>query len=682
MAIDVTAGAATTRRRAQEDPWLVRWTLVTIAAAVMAVLVVVPLANVFYEALARGPQAYWNSLVGDADTLSAILLTLRVAPLAVLANVVFGLAAAWAIARFRFPGRTLLIAMIDLPFAVSPVVAGLIFVLIFGLQGYLGPWLREHDIKIIFATPGLILATAFVTFPFVARELIPLMEAIGAEEETAAVSLGARAWQIFRRITLPNIKWGLLYGIILCNARAMGEFGAVYVVSGHIGGQTDTMPLRVEKLFQEYNTAGSYALASLLSSLALVTLLVKTALEWQTRHELRSRLRESLPDGDGGGAAAQPLRPRVVPPEHRPATTAERSEETTGVGISVKNVTKRFGDFVALDDVNVEVPHGALLALLGPSGSGKTTLLRIIAGLDVPDSGSIHYQEEDATHRSARDRNVGFVFQHYALFRHMSVFENVAFGLRVRRWPNAKVEERVHELLRLVQLDGLGRQSPSQLSGGQRQRVALARALAAEPKVLLLDEPFGALDAKVRQELRHWLRKLHDEIHVTSVFVTHDQEEAFEVADRVVVMNRGRVEQAGTPQEVFEHPANAFVMDFLGNVNVFHGRVEGGRALLGSFEVAMPEYPHDESRPVKAYVRPHELEIDRLPRGASSLKADVLRINPAGSAVKVELFAKDFGVPINIELGQERYAELQLKTGDTVFVFPKRVRVFVQDFQI
>jgi len=686
MAIDITSAATLTRRRAQEESAIIRWGLIGLATVVLGVLVLIPLVNVFYEAFARGPRVYWDALFNDPDTLSAILLTLRVAPAAVVLNLIFGVMAAWAIARFRFPGRTLLTAMIDLPFAVSPVVAGLIFVLIFGLQGYFGPWLRAHDIKIIFATPGLILATSFVTFPFVARELIPLMEAIGPEEETAAVSLGARAWHLLRRVTLPNIKWGLLYGVILCNARAMGEFGAVYVVSGHIAGRTDTMPLRVEKLFQEYNTAGSFALASLLSSLALVTLIVKTALEWKTRTELRSRLRESLLD-DSTDAEA------IVRTPHQRTTRSsghyganqprpDRREEKPGLGISVKNVTKRFGSFVALNDVSIEVPHGELLALLGPSGSGKTTLLRIIAGLDVPDSGSILYQDEDATHRSARDRNVGFVFQHYALFRHMSVFENVAFGLRVRKWKEPRIRERVHELLSLVQLEGLAQQAPSQLSGGQRQRVALARALAAEPKVLLLDEPFGALDAKVRKELRSWLRKLHDEIHITSVFVTHDQEEAFEVSDRVVVMNHGRIEQQGAPEEVFEHPANAFVMDFLGNVNVFHGRVEGGRALLGSFEMAYPDYPHDESRPVRAYVRPHELEIDRIPRGRSSLKADVLRINAASAAVKVELFAKEFGVPLNVELTQERYSKLQLKTGDAVFVFPKRVRVFVEDYQI
>jgi sulfate transport system ATP-binding protein len=253
-------------------------------------------------------------------------------------------------------------------------------------------------------------------------------------------------------------------------------------------------------------------------------------------------------------AAAAPRLRLVEKPRESERRRHEPSQEDTRMGISVRNVTKRFGAFVALDDVSVEAPHGSLVALLGPSGSGKTTLLRIIAGLEAADEGAILYEQEDATQRSARERNVGFVFQHYALFRHMSVFENVAFGLRVRRWPRQKIEERVHELLRLVQLDGLALQAPSQLSGGQRQRVALARALAASPRVLLLDEPFGALDAKVRTELRQWLRRLHDEIHVTSVFVTHDQEEAFEVADRVVVMNRGRVEQVGTPEEVFEHP--------------------------------------------------------------------------------------------------------------------------------
>ena len=284
-------------RPSQRDPWWVRWTLTALAIAFLGVLVVVPVVNVFAQALASGPSVYWNSLFGNPDTRSAILLTLTVAPVAVVANTIFGLAAAWAIARFRFPGRTLLITLIDLPFSVSPVVAGLVIMLLFGMQGVFGPWLQRHDIQIVFATPGLILATVFVTFPFVARELIPILEAVGPDEELAALSLGARPWQIFWRVTLPNVKWGLLYGVILCNARAMGEFGAVYVVSGHIAGQTDTMPLRVERLFQEYgahNMSASFALASLLTLLALVTLLIKTLLERKVQAEVAARAAPEL----------------------------------------------------------------------------------------------------------------------------------------------------------------------------------------------------------------------------------------------------------------------------------------------------------------------------------------------------------------------------------------------------
>ena len=271
---------------AQKDPACVRLLLTSLAVAAVGVLIVIPVAHVFYQALKPGWAAYWRNLAADADTRHAILLTLIVAPSAVVANVLFGVAAAWAIARFRFPGRTLLVSLIDLPFAVSPVVAGLMLLLIFGMQGVLGPWLREHDIQIVFALPGLILATMFVTMPFVVRELLPVMEAIGDEEEVAAVSLGANAWQMFWRVTLPNIKWGLLYGVILCNARAMGEFGAVYVVSGRIERQTYTMPLRVEKLFQDYDNPASFAVASVLTFLALVTLLVKVVLERKTQGEL------------------------------------------------------------------------------------------------------------------------------------------------------------------------------------------------------------------------------------------------------------------------------------------------------------------------------------------------------------------------------------------------------------
>ncbi len=284
-------------RPGRQDPWPVRWGLTLLAVAVLGVLVLVPVAHVFVQALAGGPRVYWDNLFADPDTRHAIGLTLTVAPVAVALNVVFGLAAAWAIARFRFPGRAVLVTLIDLPFAVSPVVVGLALVLLFGAQGVLGPWLRDHGLKVIFATPGLILATAFVTFPFVAREVIPVMEAVGAEEDLAAASLGAGGWQIFWRVTLPNIKWGLLHGMILCNARAMGEFGAVSVVSGHIAGQTDTMPLRVEKLFQEYNTPGSFAVASVLTLLALATLAAKALLEHKARAGQTDRrgLEEGLP---------------------------------------------------------------------------------------------------------------------------------------------------------------------------------------------------------------------------------------------------------------------------------------------------------------------------------------------------------------------------------------------------
>jgi sulfate/thiosulfate transport system ATP-binding protein len=349
------------------------------------------------------------------------------------------------------------------------------------------------------------------------------------------------------------------------------------------------------------------------------------------------------------------------------------------MGITVRNVTKTFGSFTALGDVSLEVPAGELVALLGPSGSGKTSLLRIIAGLDQADTGTILFGGEDATHRDVRERRVGFVFQHYALFRHMTVFENVAFGLRVRpraaRLAEAEIAERVNGLLKLVQLSFLGDRYPSQLSGGQRQRVALARALAVEPEVLLLDEPFGSLDAKVRQELRRWLRRLHDEIHLTGVFVTHDQEEALEVADRVVVMNNGQIEQVGSPEDVFERPATPFVMNFLGSVNIFHGRVESGKAHLGPISVDYPEHPHAESLPAAGYTRPHELDLSRDENGGGGLWATVRGLNAAGAIVKLEL-ESDQG-PMQVEMARDRYETLRPQLGERVYVRPQKVRVFL-----
>jgi sulfate transport system ATP-binding protein len=350
------------------------------------------------------------------------------------------------------------------------------------------------------------------------------------------------------------------------------------------------------------------------------------------------------------------------------------------VSIEVRGVTKSFGAFVALDDVSLEVPTGELVALVGPSGSGKTSLLRIIAGLERADRGRVLFSGEDATARDVRQRGVGFVFQHYALFRHMSVFENVAFGLRVRprarRPAPAEIRRRVEELLKLVQLDWLGDRYPSQLSGGQRQRVALARALAVEPKVLLLDEPFGSLDAKVRQELRRWLRRLHDEIRVTSVFVTHDQEEALEVADRVVVMNQGRIEQVGAPQEVFDRPATPFVMGFLGVVNVFHGRVEAGRAHLGPLSVDYPEHADQTSAPAQGFARPHELELGRS-ETADGFWATLRYVSPAGSVIKLELHDDD-GRLVQVEATRGSYEELKPVVGERLRVRPRSVHIFVE----
>jgi sulfate transport system ATP-binding protein len=348
------------------------------------------------------------------------------------------------------------------------------------------------------------------------------------------------------------------------------------------------------------------------------------------------------------------------------------------MGIEVRGLTKTFGSFLALNNVSLRVESGELVALLGPSGSGKTTMLRIIAGLEAADSGSVLLDDEDATGRNARDRGVGFVFQHYALFRHMTVFENVAFGLRVRprarRPDEAEIKKRVRQLLELVQLDFMADRRPSELSGGQRQRVALARALAVEPKVLLLDEPFGALDAKVRQELRQWLRRLHEDIHLTSVFVTHDQEEALELADRVAVLNHGVIEQEGTPEDVVERPATPFVISFLGTVNIFHGRVEAGRGIFGPLAV---DYAHSDpaSRPAAAYTRPHEFDVSRSDTGGG-LWTILEEFSPAGAMVKLELAVPD-GSPIRAELGRDQFERLGLQPGDRVYVVPRKVRVFV-----
>src|SRR6266513_564703 len=318
------------------------------------------------------------------------------------------------------------------------------------------------------------------------------------------------------------------------------------------------------------------------------------------------------------------------------------------MGITVIEVTKKFGDFVALDDVSVAIPEGSLTALLGPSGSGKSTLLRVIAGLEQPDSGQVLLGDEDVTNRPARARGVGMVFQHYAAFKHMTVWDNVAFGLTIRKWPKPDIRQRVHQLLELVQLEGLAKRYPAQLSGGQRQRMALARALAVEPDVLLLDEPFGALGARVRKELRGWLRRLHDETHTTTVIVTHDQEEAMDVADRVVVMNGGHIEQIAPPRELYDHPANEFVMSFVGPVN----------------------------RVGEAFIRPHDVELLLEPNGATQ-EAMVERLVHLGFEVRVEL-VRDDGEQLFAQLTREQAEALELARGQIVYVRPTRQTVFAK----
>ncbi|WP_368351569.1 MULTISPECIES: sulfate/molybdate ABC transporter ATP-binding protein [Comamonadaceae] len=368
------------------------------------------------------------------------------------------------------------------------------------------------------------------------------------------------------------------------------------------------------------------------------------------------------------------------------------------MSIEIRNISKQFGDFQALRDVSLDIQSGELIALLGPSGCGKTTLLRIIAGLETPDTGSIHFSGEDTTDVHVRDRGVGFVFQHYALFRHMTVFENVAFGLRVKprseRPSEAQIRQKVTDLLKLVQLDWLADRHPSQLSGGQRQRIALARALAVEPKVLLLDEPFGALDAKVRKELRRWLRRLHDELHVTSIFVTHDQEEALEVADRVVVINQGRIEQSGSPQEVWDQPASPFVYGFLGDVNLFHGRAHEGLVHVEGMAIDSPEHASAQNAAAFAYVRPHDLDVERYSPGQGvgadgrprGIVAQLSRAIVVGPIARLELIpdtdhkSADNAEPealIEAQIPAQQFRDAGFREGETLVVTPRRARVFL-----
>jgi len=349
------------------------------------------------------------------------------------------------------------------------------------------------------------------------------------------------------------------------------------------------------------------------------------------------------------------------------------------MSIEIKNVSKKFGDHVALDQINLKVEEGKLMALLGPSGCGKTTLLRIIAGLEQPDDGEITIEGRDVTWIPPRERNVGFVFQNYALFPHLSVFENIAFGLQVlkgkERPSRIAIKERVQELLAMVQMDWAGKRMPSQLSGGQRQRIALARALAVRPTTLLLDEPFSALDAKVRQELRRWLRKLHDDLHVTSVFVTHDQEEAIELADRVAILHGGKIEQEGTPEDVYEQPATQFVYGFLGQANIFNGNVQDGRLRADAGPIDLPEgHGFSNGAGARVYVRPHDIILSREKIGDDQLHATITSIKLLGGRAVVELQTE--GQYLEADLSRDDIHDESYKKGDSVWVNLKKVRVF------
>ena len=452
------------------------------------------------------------------------------------------------------------------------------------------------NLVVIYNSPGMIMATCFVALPLVIREVVPVLTEIGDDQEQAARSLGANGRQTFWRITLPSIKWAVVYGVVLSLARSLGEYGAVRVVSGNITGETQTATLVVQEKYLDFAQSTAYATSFILASASVLCIVVVSVL---------------APQG------------AIV------------------MSIDITGVNKTFGDFVALDDVTVSIPTGQLTALLGPSGGGKSTLLRIIAGLEKADSGTISIEGVDATRMPAQKRNVGFVFQHYAVFKHMTVAKNVAFGLEIRKKPKAEVAARVDELLKLVHLSQFAHRLPSQLSGGQRQRMALARALAVEPTVLLLDEPFGALDAKVRKELRDWLRRLHDEVHVTTVFVTHDQEEALEVADEIVVINEGRVEQIGTPDQLYDEPANDFVMGFLGEVTTLNGQM----------------------------VRPHDIDISTTPILAGAVEGVVSRVLRIGFEVRITVLTDD-GEEVIVVLTKNHAHALGIEPDIHVWVTP------------
>ena len=534
----------------------------------------------------------------------------------------FGVPTALVLARNKFRGKSALQAVIDLPFAVSPVVVGVALILLWGSAGLFGFVENDLGFKIIFGFPGIVLASIFVTVPFVIREVEPVLHEIGTDQEEAASTLGSQWWQTFWRITLPSIRWGLTYGVVLTDRAhprrvRRGDHGVVQP-AGNVA---------------DPHTVGGRPV--------------------QPRRGVR-RVRRVHAADDGGGD-----RPDRSGDPRRPTSTRRqglrRHDMTTA--ITVRGANKHYGDFAALDNVDFDVPAGSLTALLGPSGSGKSTLLRAIAGLDQPDTGTDHDQ------RRRRDRRAAAAARHrlrVPALRGVQASDRSRqrrrSACKIRKRPKAEIKEKVDNLLEVVGLSGFQTRYPNQLSGGQRQRMALARALAVDPQVLLLDEPFGALDAKVREDLRAWLRRLHDEVHVTTVLVTHDQAEALDVADRIAVLNKGRIEQVGSPTDVYDAPANAFVMSFLGAVSSLNGTL----------------------------VRPHDIRVGRNPdmaiassddsvQATGVLRATIDRIVMLGFEVRVELTSAADKTPFTAQITRGDAEALGLNEGDTVYVRATRV---------
>ena len=598
--------------------------LITVSVLFMIVMLVLPLFSVITNSLNEGFKFYVDAISTDY-VKSALFVTILATLIAVIVNTFFGIMAAFLLTKFSFKGKQVLATLIDIPFSISPVIVGLAFLMTFGRLGWTYPAIRAinsffgTNIRIAFAIPGVILATIFVTFPFVSREIIPILNSQGKDEEEAAALMGASGFTIFRKITLPQMKWGLIYGIILCSARALGEFGAVNALS-KTRGETFTLPLEIDALYMSGTSSSitaAFAVSSVLVLIAVIVLILRNIAWYRSQDKMY---------------------------------------------VEMRNIYKQYGNFRASDNVSFGIEKGKLAALLGPSGSGKTTLLRMIAGLENPNAGDIFIDGKRVNDIPAAKRGIGFVFQSYALFRYMTVFDNIAFGLEIAKMPKKQIKERVFELLELTGLSGLENRYPNQLSGGQRQRVAFARALAPNPQVLLLDEPFAAIDAKVRSELRLWLKEMVSKLGITSIFVTHDQDEAVEVADEILITNHGKIEQMGSPLEIYKSPKTPFVAQFVGRSSI----VENYESLKGFEKIENAQ---------KAIVRPEFLELAKkgeLKRYMSAAEKGIVE-DVIFSGSRLDVIVNINGIKVTAERSLEKD---RVEVGEEVDVLIYRLYVF------